>query len=53
MGEDEDASTVDPELVGPLQLVTGKAALALGIEPLAELASVGPDWELEAPEKGE
>ena len=40
---------VDPELQGPLRLVTSKAVLALGIEPLSGLAKVGPDWIPAAP----
>lgn len=40
---------VDPQLgSGPLRLVTAPAALALGIEPLTELARAGADWEADA-----
>eukprot|EP00040_Diaphanoeca_grandis_P009685 m.49744 g.49744 ORF g.49744 m.49744 type:complete len:772 (+) comp21110_c0_seq1:179-2494(+) len=35
---------VDPELQGPLRLVTSPQVLALGIEPLTNLATVGPNW---------
>ena len=37
---------VDPELQGKLRLVSSQKALALGIDPLAELERAGPDWEL-------
>eukprot|EP00966_Prymnesium_polylepis_P199134 4614390-Prymnesium_polylepis.1 len=37
---------VDPQLgSGPLKLVSAAAVLELGIEPLTELANVGPDWD--------
>ena len=45
-GEDHGSLTVDPELHGPLRVVSAPAALALGIEPLYALAKVGPDWAL-------
>ena len=36
----------DPELSGPLRLVSSPATLALGIKPLTELANAGADWVL-------
>lgn len=35
---------LDPKLSGALQLVSAPEALALGVEPLTELASAGADW---------
>lgn len=46
-GEDTGSLSINPELEGPLRLVTSPKALALGIDPLHELATVGPDWKLE------
>jgi len=37
----------DPDLKGPLRVVTSPAALALGIEPLTELANAGADWNFD------
>jgi len=45
-GEDAGSMRVDPELQGKLRLVSSQKALALGIDPLAELEHAGPDWEL-------
>ena len=45
-GKDHGSLTSDPELLGPLRLVSSPAALALGIQPLHALAKVGPDWAL-------
>jgi len=45
-GQDTGSRWLDPQLTGPLQLVTARSALALGIEPLAELAGAGADWAL-------
>jgi hypothetical protein len=38
----------DPKLTGPLQLVSALEAIAIGIEPLTELATAGADWSLGA-----
>ena len=44
-GKDGSSLVLDPKLDdSPLKLVTASEALALGIEPLRELATVGPDW---------
>ena len=46
----EDAKSlwqVDPQLQGPLKLVSSPAALALGIQPLTQLDRAGADWEPE------
>jgi hypothetical protein len=45
-GEDKGSLAIDPKLEGPLRLVTSPVAIALGIEPLHQLATVGPDWQL-------
>jgi hypothetical protein len=47
VGEDAGSLRVDPELQGKLRLVSASKALALGIEPLTELETAGPDWSQE------
>lgn len=46
-GFDRESLAVDPQLRGALRLVTAPSAIAMGIEPLSELARVGPDWRLD------
>jgi|EP01049_Picozoa_sp_SAG25_P009408 hypothetical protein len=45
-GDDEGSLAVDPQLEGPLRLVTSAAVLGLGVKPLNQLRTVGPDWQL-------
>ena len=45
-GEDNGSLTIDPQLAGPLRLVTSPAVLALGVQPLHQLTLVGPNWQL-------
>ena len=44
-GYDTGSLLTDPMLVGTLRLVSSPAAIAIGIDPLTELARVGPDWK--------
>merc|ERR1711865_706524 len=46
LGQETSSLWVDPKLAGPLKLVSEPMALALGIEPLNELARAGADWKL-------
>ena len=43
-GNDKGSLATDPRLEGPIKLVTSAAALGLGIQPLHQLATVGPNW---------
>jgi len=45
-GQETSSRWIDPDLTGPLKLVSEPKALAMGIEPLQELARAGADWKL-------